>query len=183
MFKATTVLAVNKGGKVAMAGDGQVTMGQTVVKHGARKIRRLYHDQVLAGFAGAVADAFTLFSLFEGKLEEYHGQLVRAAVEMTKAWRTDRMLRRLDALLLVADKDHLLLLSGSGEVIEPDDGVAAIGSGGPYALAAARALNLHTALPAREIALEAMKIAARICIYTNGEVNVEELGGMACDGN
>src|SRR5690554_195824 len=113
MFKATTVLAVNKGGKVAMAGDGQVTMGQTVVKHGARKIRRLYHDQVLAGFAGAVADAFTLFSLFEGKLEEYHGQLVRAAVEMTKAWRTDRMLRRLDALLLVADKDHLLLLSGS----------------------------------------------------------------------
>lgn len=172
---ATTILAVNKEGKVAMAGDGQVTMGQTVVKHGAHKIRRLYHDRVLAGFAGAVADAFALFSLFEGKLEEYHGQLVRAAVEMAKEWRTDRMLRRLEALLLVADKEHLLLLSGSGEVIEPDDGVAAIGSGGPYALAAARALRQHTQLSPREIVSEAMKITAGICIYTNDRIYLEEL--------
>lgn len=171
----TTILAVHKDGKVAMAGDGQVTMGQTIVKHGAHKIRRLYHDRVLAGFAGAVADAFALFSLFEGKLEEYNGQLVRAAVEMAKEWRTDRMLRRLEALLLVADKERLLLLSGSGEVIEPDDGVAAIGSGGPYALAAARALRQYTQLSPREIVAAAMEITARICIYTNDQIHIEEL--------
>lgn len=172
---ATTILAVHKDGKVAMAGDGQVTMGNTIVKHGAQKIRRLYHDRVLAGFAGAVADAFALFNLFEGKLEEYNGQLVRAAVEMAKEWRTDRMLRRLEALLLVADKERLLLLSGSGEVIEPDDGVAAIGSGGPYALAAARALRQYTQLSPREIVAAAMAITARICIYTNDQIHIEEL--------
>lgn len=179
MFRATTVLAVNSGQGVAMAGDGQVTMGQTVVKHGARKIRRLYQDRVLAGFAGAAADAFTLFSLFESKLQEYRGQLTRAAVELAKDWRTDRMLRRLEALLLVADNSHLLIISGSGDVIEPDDGIAAIGSGGPYALAAARALKEYTELTPREIALAAMKIAARICIYTNDDISVEELGGEA----
>lgn len=180
-FNATTVLAVSSEQGVAMAGDGQVTLGQTVVKHSAKKVRRLYQERVLAGFAGAAADAFTLFSLFEGKLQEYHGGLVRAAVEMAKEWRTDRMLRRLEALLLVADGDHLLMISGSGEVIEPDDGIAAIGSGGPYALAAARALKEHTSLPPREIALEAMRIASRICIYTNDQILVEELGGEVGD--
>ena len=177
MFEATTVLAVHDGKKVAMAGDGQVTMGQTVVKHGARKIRRLYHNRVLAGFAGAVADAFTLFSLFEGQLEAHDGQLLRAAVEMAKEWRTDRRLRQLEALLLVADEHNLLLISGSGEVIEPDDGIVAIGSGGPYALAAARALKAHTSLTVGEIAVEALKIAAQICIYTNEQICLEELEG------
>ena len=178
MFKATTVLAVHDGKQVAMAGDGQVTMGQTVVKHGAKKIRRLYHNRVLAGFAGAVADAFTLFSLFEGQLEAYDGQLLRAAVETAKEWRTDRRLRQLEALLLVADTKNLFLISGSGEVIEPDDGIAAIGSGGPYALAAARALKAHSPLTVGEIAVEAMKIAAEICIYTNEQICLEELGGI-----
>ncbi len=177
MFNATTVLAVHSGNGVAMAGDGQVTLGQTVVKHGAKKIRRLYNNRVLAGFAGAVADAFTLFSLFEAKLEEYDGQLVRAAVELAKEWRTDRRLRQLEALLLVADKDHLLMVSGSGEVIEPDDGIAAIGSGGSYALAAARALKTHSSLSVGDIAREALKIAAQICIYTNEQICLEELEG------
>ncbi len=176
MFHATTILAIMKDGKVALAGDGQVTLGQaTVIKHGARKVRRLYHGKVLAGFAGSVADAFTLFEKFEGKLEEFHGNLQRAAVELAKQWRTDRMLRNLEALLIVADKDSLLLVSGSGEVIEPDDGIVAIGSGGNYALAAARALANHTDLSAGELVQEAMKIAASICVYTNDNIIVEEL--------
>jgi len=176
MFHATTIIAVKKGNRVALAGDGQVTFGQaTVMKHGARKVRRLYQGKVLAGFAGSVADAFTLFEKFEAKLEEYHGNLQRAAVELAKAWRTDKMLRNLEALLLVADKDTILLVSGSGEVIEPDDGIAAIGSGGNYALAAARALVKHTDLSAGELVREAMKIAASICVYTNENIIVEEL--------
>lgn len=176
MFHATTIIAIMKDGKVALAGDGQVTLGQaTVIKHGARKVRRLYHGKVLAGFAGSVADAFTLFEKFEGKLEEFHGNLQRAAVELAKQWRTDRMLRNLEALLIVADKDSLLLVSGSGEVIEPDDGIVAIGSGGNYALAAARALAIHTDLSAGELVREAMKVAASICVYTNDNIIVEEL--------
>ncbi len=158
-----------------MAGDGQVTMSQsTVVKHSARKVRRIYGGKVLAGFAGSVADAMTLFEKFEAKLEEYRGNLPRAAVEVAKQWRTDKMLRHLEALLLVMDKDHLLVVSGSGEVIEPDDGVAAIGSGGNFALAAARALVRHTDLPARAVAEEAMKIASEICVFTNDHLTVEE---------
>ncbi|NLO96619.1 MAG: ATP-dependent protease subunit HslV [Peptococcaceae bacterium] len=179
MFHATTIIAVKKGRQVAMAGDGQVTMGQaTIMKHGARKVRRLYQDKVLAGFAGSVADAFTLFEKFEGKLEEFHGNLQRAAVELAKIWRTDKMLRNLEALLLVADNNTILLISGSGEVIEPDDGIAAIGSGGNYALAAARALVNHTDMGAGEIVREAMKIAASICVYTNENIIVEELGDV-----
>lgn len=159
-----------------MAGDGQVTFGQaTVMKHKARKVRRLFHGKVLAGFAGSVADAFTLFDKFEHKLEEYHGNLQRAAVELAKEWRTDRMLRNLEALLVVADQQSLLLISGSGEVIEPDDGIAAIGSGGNYALAAARALVNHSELPLRELVKEAMNVAASICVYTNHEFTIEEL--------
>lgn len=176
MFSATTIVAVQKDSRVALAGDGQVTFGQsTIMKHQARKIRRLYNDSVLAGFAGSVADAFTLFEKFEGKLETYHGNLQRAAVELAKEWRLDKMLRRLEALLIVADRQRLLILSGGGEVIEPDDGVAAIGSGGPYALAAARALIKHTALGAAEVAREALSIAADICVYTNDRITVEEL--------
>lgn len=176
MFHATTIVAIKKGAQVAMAGDGQVTFGQgTVMKHKARKVRRLYHGRVLAGFAGSVADAFTLFEKFEKKLEEYHGNLLRAAVELTKDWRTDKMLRQLEAMLLVADKDNLLLLSGSGEVIEPDDGIAAIGSGGNYALAAARALAKHTDMSAGQLVQEAMAIASAICVYTNDQIVVEEL--------
>ena len=176
MFHGTTIVAVQKGEKVAMAGDGQVTFGQaTIMKHGARKVRRLFHGQVLAGFAGSVADAFTLFDKFEQRLEEYHGNLPRAAVELAKEWRTDRMLKNLEALLLVADKDNLLLISGSGEVIEPDDGIAAIGSGGNYALAAARALAKHTDLTPVEVVQEAMRIAAAICVYTNEHITMEEL--------
>ena len=179
MFHATTIIAIMKDGKVALAGDGQVTLGQaTVIKHGARKVRRLYHGKVLAGFAGSVADAFTLFEKFEGKLEEFHGNLQRAAVELAKQWRTDRMLRNLEALLIVADKDSLLLVSGSGEVIEPDDGIVAIGSGGNYALAAARALANHTDLSAGDLVREAMKVAASICVYTNDNIIVEELEGI-----
>jgi len=175
-FHATTILAVKKGDHVAMAGDGQVTFGQaTVMKHKARKVRRLFHGKVLAGFAGSVADAFTLFDKFEHKLEEYHGNLQRAAVELAKEWRTDRMLRNLEALLVVADQQSLLLISGSGEVIEPDDGIAAIGSGGNYALAAARALVNHSELPLRELVKEAMNVAASICVYTNHEFTIEEL--------
>jgi ATP-dependent HslUV protease subunit HslV len=158
-----------------MAGDGQVTLGESVIKHGARKIRRLYQDKILAGFAGSTADAFSLFSRFESKLEQYHGNLGRAAVELSKDWRTDKMLRQLEALLLVANQEQTYLLSGQGDVIEPDDGIAAIGSGGPYATAAAHALMNHTQMSAREIAEEAMKIAARTCIYTNDHIAIEEL--------
>lgn len=176
MFHATTIIAIKKGNQVAIAGDGQVTFGQaTIMKHGAKKIRRLFQGKVVAGFAGSVGDAFTLFEKFEGKLEEYHGNLQRAAVELAKAWRTDRMLRNLEALLIVADKETILLISGSGEVIEPDDGIAAIGSGGNYALAAARALANHTNLSAGELVKEAMKVAASICVYTNDNIVVEEL--------
>jgi len=172
----TTVIAVRHRGKVAVGGDGQVTLGNTVMKHGAKKVRRLYKDQIIAGFAGATADAFTLFERFEAKLDQYRGNLARAAVELAKDWRTDRMLRRLEALLIVASRDATLVLSGTGDIIEPDDGVAAIGSGGPFALAAARALIKYSGLEAREIVEEAMRIASKICIYTNEELVVEELG-------
>ena len=175
MFHATTVLAVRHRGQVAIAGDGQVTIGNTVVKAGARKVRKLHHDRVLAGFAGAAADAFTLFSRFEAKLEEHRGNLSRAAVELAKDWRTDRVLRRLEALLGVADREHSLIISGTGDVIEPDDGLIGIGSGGPFALAAARALIGHSDLDAKSIATEAMRIAAGICIYTNSQISVETL--------
>ncbi len=175
MIQATTILAVSCNGKVALGGDGQVTIANTIMKHKAKKIRRMYNDKVLAGFAGSVADAFTLFAKFEGKLEEYRGNLPRAAVELAKEWRTDKFLRRLEALLAVADKDHSLVISGNGEVIEPDDGIVAIGSGGPYALAAARALVKYTSLTAKEIVEEALKITSQICIYTNDQINVEEL--------
>ena len=175
-FHATTICAVRKNGKTAIAGDGQVTFGEhTIMKANARKVRRLYHDQILAGFAGSVADAFTLFEKFEAKLESYHGNLQRAAVELAKDWRTDRVLRKLEALLLVADRDTMLMLSGNGEVIEPDGDVAAIGSGGFYALSAGRAMVKHTDLPAGEIAKEALSIAADICVYTNHNIKVEEL--------
>ena len=176
MFHATTIVAVKKGEHVSIAGDGQVTFGQaTIMKHTARKVRGLFHGKVIAGFAGSVADAFTLFEKFEQKLEEYHGNLQRAAVELAKEWRTDKMLKNLEALLLVADAQNLLILSGSGEVIEPDDGIAAIGSGGNYALAAARALVKHTDMTSTEIVREAMLVAASICVYTNEQINVEEL--------
>ncbi|HKD92167.1 MAG TPA: ATP-dependent protease subunit HslV [Terriglobales bacterium] len=174
-IRSTTVLCVRRGDKVVMAGDGQVTMGEAVIKHGARKIRRLYQDKVLAGFAGSTADAFSLFARFEAKLEQYHGNLGRACVELAKDWRTDKALRHLEALLLVCDKTQTFLISGAGDVIEPDEGLAAIGSGGPYALAAARALYEHTQLSARQIAEEAMKIAAKTCIYTNSNDTFEEL--------
>lgn len=175
MFHATTIVAVKKDGKTALAGDGQVTFGEnTIMKKSARKVRRLYKDKVIAGFAGSVADAFTLFEKFEGKLEEFHGNLQRAAVELAKEWRTDKILRRLEALLIVASSEDLLIISGGGEVIEPDDGVAAIGSGGPYALAAARALTRHTSMTASEVARQALSIAAEICIYTNENIIVEE---------
>jgi len=172
---ATTVLGLRHQGKVVLASDGQVTLGQTVVKHQARKVRRLYHDKVLAGFAGAAADGFALFSRFESKLEEHRGNLERAAVELARDWRTDRALRRLEAMMLVADSRVMYLLSGTGDLIEPDDGVIGIGSGGPYAMAAARALVRHSTLDARAIAEQAMAIAADICIYTNQRLTVEEL--------
>jgi ATP-dependent HslUV protease subunit HslV len=175
LIRSTTVLCVRRDNKVVMAGDGQVTLGEGVIKHSARKIRRLYQDKILAGFAGSTADAFSLFSRFESKLEQYHGNLGRAAVELGKDWRTDKMLRQLEALLLVADQNQTFLISGQGDVIEPDSGIAAIGSGGPYATAAATALMDHTELPARAIAEEAMKIAGRICIYTNDRITIEEL--------
>ncbi|MEG1500848.1 MAG: ATP-dependent protease subunit HslV [Clostridiales bacterium] len=175
-FHATTIAAIRRNGQVAIAGDGQVTLGQaTIMKHTAKKVRRLYHGQVLAGFAGSVADAFTLFEKFEIRLEENRGNLERAAVALAKEWRTDKMLRQLEALLIVASKEKLLILSGSGEVIEPDDDIATIGSGGSYALAAARALAAHTDLSAKEIAQKALHIAADICAYTNHNINVEEL--------
>ena len=175
-FHSTTIIAVRRDGKAAMAGDGQVSLGSTVVKGGARKVRTLSSGRVLAGFAGASADAFTLLDRFEGKLEAHRHNLARAAVELAKDWRTDRYLRRLEAMLIVMDAESTLLLSGTGDVIEPDEGVIAIGSGGSYALAAARALMRHTPLPAAEIAREALRIAADICIYTNQSITVEELG-------
>jgi len=174
-IRSTTILAVRKNNQVAVAGDGQVTFDKTVMKSRARKVRRLYNDKIIAGFAGSTADAFTLFTRFEAKLEQYHGQLQRAAVELGKEWRTDKFLRHLEALLIVADENASLVLSGAGDVIEPDDGVVAIGSGGPYAVAAARALLRHTELSAREVALEAMKITSEICIYTNFDLIIEEL--------
>jgi ATP-dependent HslUV protease subunit HslV len=172
---ATTVLSVRHRGRVAMAGDGQVSLGPTILKHTARKVRRVHHDRVLAGFAGTAADAFTLFERFEARLEEHRGNLRRAAVELAKEWRSDRVLRRLEALLAVADPDASFLVSGTGEVIEPDDGLIGIGSGGPFALAAARALVAHSELDAKAIALEAMRVAAGICVYTNHQIVVEEL--------
>jgi ATP-dependent HslUV protease, peptidase subunit HslV len=174
-IRSTTVIVVRRNNSVVMAADGQVTMGSTVMKSGARKVRRLYNDKILAGFAGSTADAFALFSRFESKLEQYNGLLNRAAVEMAKDWRTDKYLRHLEALLLVADQRSSLLISGTGDLIEPDDDIMAIGSGGPFALAAARALAAHTTLSAREIAAEAMKIASQICIYTNNNILIEEL--------
>ncbi len=175
MFHATTILCVSRDGKIAIGGDGQVTMGNTVLKHNAKKIRKMYNDKVIGGFAGATADAFTLFEKFEGKLESYRGNITRAAVELAKDWRTDKVLRRLEALLIVADKEHIFIISGTGDVIEPEEGIAAIGSGGPYAQAAAKALYENTQLGAREILEKAMKIAAGICIYTNENIFIEEL--------
>jgi ATP-dependent HslUV protease subunit HslV len=174
-FRSTTILLVRRGGHVALAGDGQVTLGDTIMKSGARKVRRLYGEKILAGFAGASADAFSLLTRFEGKLEQYHGNLERAAIELSKEWRTDKVLRHLEALLIVADEKSSFLLSGNGDVIAPDGGVLAIGSGGPYALAAARALLEHTELGAREIAERALNIAGEICIYTNRNIVIEEL--------
>jgi ATP-dependent HslUV protease, peptidase subunit HslV len=175
MFHGTTIICVRHQGKVALAGDGQITIGDTVVKHGAKKIRRLYNDRILAGFAGSAADAMALFTKFEAKLEEFRGNLKRAAVELAKEWRTDRILRRLEALLIVANQEHSYLISGSGDLIEPDDGILSAGSGGPYALAAARALIKYSDLSAKEVATEAMLTAAEICIYTNSNISVEEL--------
>jgi ATP-dependent HslUV protease subunit HslV len=173
--RSTTVLLVRKDSHVALAGDGQVTMGETVMKATAKKVRRLYNDQILAGFAGATADAFSLLTRFESKLEQYHGNLERAAIELSKEWRTDKLLRHLEALLVVADSKSSFLLSGNGDVIAPDEGILAIGSGGSYALAAAKALLKHTDLSAREIATEALKVAGEICIYSNQNIIVEEL--------
>lgn len=172
---ATTILLVSRNSRTAIAGDGQVTVGATVMKSNARKVRKLYNDKILAGFAGATADAFTLFEKFEAKLEQYRGNLTRAAVELAKDWRTDKVLRRLEALMIVADGERSFVLSGNGDVIEPENGIAAIGSGGPYALSAARALMAHTDLDARKIAEESMKITSDICIYTNKEISIEEL--------
>src|SRR5436305_13401207 len=174
-IRSTTVLCVRRDSNVVMAADGQVTLGEGVIKHTAKKIRRLYNDKILAGFAGSTADAFSLFARFEAKLEQYHGNLGRGAVELAKDWRTDKFLRHLEALLLVSDKDQTFLLSGQGDVIEPDGGIAAIGSGGPYAQAAAQALANHTKLSARQIAEEAMKVAGKMCIYTNENASFEEL--------
>src|ERR671939_151286 len=176
-FRSTTVLLVRRGGRVALAGDGQVTMGETVMKSGAKKVRRLYNDRILVGFAGATADAFSLLTRFESKLEQYHGNLERAAIELSKEWRTDKILRHLEALLMVADERASFLLSGNGDVIAPDEreDALAIGSGGPYALAAARALLRNTELGARDIALEALRIAGDICIYSNQNIIVEEV--------
>ena len=176
-FKSTTVVAVRRGGKTVIAGDGQVSLDNAVVKAKARKVRTLMDGKILSGFAGSAADGLALFERLEGKLREFGGNLTRAAVELAKDWRTDKLLRRLEAVLLVADKDRLFLVSGTGDVLEPDEGIAAIGSGGSYALAAARALSRHTDMEARAIAEEALRIAAEICVYTNQEISVEEVGG------
>jgi len=175
MFRGTTIVCVRRDDQVTLAGDGQVTLGHTVMKHGACKIRRMHNDQIIAGFAGSTADAFTLFEKFEAKLQEFRGQLARAAVALAKDWRNDRVLRRLEALLLVADRDQTLVISGVGDVIESDDGVAAIGSGGPYAQAAARALLRNTDMTPEQIAEQALTIAAKICIYTNDNISMETL--------
>lgn len=175
MFRSTTVLAVRRNGEVVMGGDGQVSLGESVVKQGANKVRRLYHGNVVAGFAGTTADSMTLFEKFDGYLEKYKGNLARGAIEMAKEWRTDRVLRRLEALLVVVDKEQSFLISGSGDVIEPDDDILAIGSGGPYALAAARALMKRTEMSAREIVEDALRIAAGICVYTNDQITIEVL--------
>jgi ATP-dependent HslUV protease, peptidase subunit HslV len=175
LIHATTIICVRKKGRVAIASDGQVTLGDTVMKHGAKKLRRLYNDKIIAGFAGSSADSFALFSRFESKLEQYHGNLSRAAVELAKDWRTDRALRHLEAVMIVADDKATFLISGTGDLIEPDDGIVGIGSGGAFALAAARALNKYTELSAREIVQEAMQIAASICIYTNDKISIEEI--------
>ena len=175
MFRSTTILGVKKGNRVAMGGDGQVTLGETVMKEKAMKVRKLYDDSILVGFAGAAADAFTLFDKFEKTLDQYHGNLYRSAVELAKEWRTDKYLRRLEALLAVADKKSTLVISGTGDIIEPDDNIVAIGSGGPYALAAARALLQHTTMDAASIVKEALEITAKICIYTNARITIEEL--------
>jgi len=174
-FKGTTIISVRRNGKVALGGDGQVSLGNTIMKGNARKIRRLYNDKVIAGFAGGTADAFTLFERFESKLEQHNGQLTRAAVELAKDWRTDRMLRRLEALLAVADESASLIISGNGDVIEPEDFLVAIGSGGPFAQAAARALLENTELSAKEIVEKSLNIAANICIYTNANISIEDL--------
>lgn len=180
-IRGTTILAVRHKGSVTVVGDGQVTFDVTILKHGARKVRRLYHDQVIVGFAGSTADAFTLFDRFDQKLEQFNGNLLRAAVELTKDWRTDRVLRHLEALMIAVSRDHFLMISGNGDVIESDDNVMAIGSGAPYGLAAARALIRHTALSAREIAEESLRIASEICIYTNDRMTIEEME-IASDG-
>ncbi|MDY7034951.1 MAG: ATP-dependent protease subunit HslV [Thermodesulfobacteriota bacterium] len=177
VMRATTILAVRKDGRAVMAGDGQVSLGETIMKHRANKLRFMYKDKVLVGFAGASADAFNLFEKLEGKLEKFNGNLTRAAVELAKDWRTDKILRRLEALLLAMDEDHTLIISGTGDVIEPDESAAAIGSGGPYALAAARALIAHSDLDAPSIVQEALKITASICLYTNEEIIVQEIKG------
>jgi ATP-dependent HslUV protease, peptidase subunit HslV len=174
-IQATTIICVRRKNKVAIASDGQVTLGETVIKHGAKKVRRLYNEKIVAGFAGSSADSFALFARFEAKLEQYHGNLSRAAVELAKDWRTDRALRHLEAVMIVADEKNTFLISGNGDLIEPDDGIVAIGSGGAYALAAARALTKYTDLGAKEIAQEAMQIAGKICIYTNDQISIEEL--------
>jgi ATP-dependent HslUV protease subunit HslV len=175
VIRATTILAVRHQSRTVLAGDGQVTLGNTVLKQGAKKIRRLYNESILAGFAGSAADSFALFSRFESKLEQYRGNLERSAVELARDWRTDRLLRRLEAMLIVADRQSTFLLSGTGDLIEPDDGIVAVGSGGSYAMAAARALVHHSTLDARQIAEESMRIAADICIYTNSSLTIEEL--------
>ena len=175
VFHATTVICVRRQGQVAMAGDGQVTVGNTVMKHGAAKVRRLYHDKILAGFAGSAADAFALFSRFEAKLEEYRGNMERSVVELAKDWRMDKYLRQLQAMLIVANNDRAYLVSGTGDLIQPDDGILAIGSGGPFALAAARALIKHTEMNAPDVARESLRIASEICIYTNDNITVETL--------
>ncbi len=175
-IRATTILAIRKNGRAVMAGDGQVSIGETIMKHKANKVRFMYKDLVLVGFAGAAADAFNLFERLEGKLEKFNGNLTRAAVELAKDWRTDKILRRLEALLLAMDREHTLIISGTGDVIEPDESVAAIGSGGPYALAAARALVAHSDLDVASIAREAMKITASICLYTNEQIIIQEIG-------
>lgn len=174
-MRGTTIVAVKRNGRITVAGDGQVTLDTTILKHGARKVRRLYNNEVIVGFAGATADAFTLFDRFDQKLEQYNGNLLRAAVELTKDWRTDRVLRHLEALMIAVNKDNSLIISGNGDVIEADDDVMAIGSGGPFALTAARALLRHSDLSSTEIAKEAMKMAAEICIYTNDHITVEEI--------
>ena len=174
-FHGTTIVAIRRGGSVAIAGDGQVTLGQTVIKHTAVKIRRMKGGEVLAGFAGSTADALTLFDKFEAKLEQFRGNITRAVVELAKDWRTDKILRRLEALLIAGDREHSFIISGNGDVIEPEEGIAAIGSGGPFAAAAAKVLMRHTDLSAKETAVEALKVASEICVYTNDRISVEEL--------